>query len=204
MASIAIVPAQHHMRRESWIIGAVTALLVLAAVGYHATIGANPGPPPLLDWQASAFADLGADDQAIHSALIVAGEEIGYMNSDFGDWPPPSELDKILLPPFYQDAFWSLHGSVRWQLIRAADFNLGGDTSYLGTGGNRPGQSAYMLLFRHRHMGGTFSNQIDIWVHRNPNAAMPAGTKAEMLVADGWRQVVVYSGADEVARLKGS
>ena len=45
--------------------------------------------------------------------------------------------------------------------------------------------------------------QIDIWIHRDVQGKVPDTTKAESLVAAGWRQVIVYSGADEFTRLKG-
>ena len=203
MTVIAIASARKYQRLETLVVAVLAACVVAFAVTWAFTRSQQIGPPPLLDWQVSSLADLGEDDQAIHSALIVAGEEIGYLNYDFGDWPKTDELDTLLMPPFYKDEFWKLHGAVKWDLIRAADYNHGGDTGYLGTGGALPGQSAFLLLFRHRHVGAAYANPIDIWIHRNVNANAPADTKAESLVSAGWRQVVAYSGADELARLKG-
>ncbi len=203
MTSIAVISPRKYQRQESVLIGAVIALTVSLATAFGVAESVNSGAPVLLDWQLSSFADLGADDQAIHSALSAAGEEIGSMNYDFGDWVKPEELDNLLVSPFYKDEFWTLHGSVSWELIRAADLKNGGDTAYLGTGGAVAGQSAYLLLFRHRHLGANYTNQVDIWMHRDVNARLPGDTKAESLVTAGWKQVITYNGADELTRLKG-
>ena len=203
MTSRTVVPAQVHQKAETLLICAVVALLVALAVAFGLVRGVDHRLPALLDWQVSSFADLSESDQAIHSALIVAGEEIGYMNSDFGDWPAPDELDKILLPPFVKDEFWKQHGAVDWSLIHAASYLNGGDTGYLGVHGAAAGQHSYLLLFRHRHVGAAYANQIDIWIHRASDPPPPASTKAEALISSGWKQVVVYSGADELTRLKG-
>lgn len=204
MTTIAPGMARRNDRIETVAVAAAVVAVALAAVLYAwAREAAGARAPRLLDWQVSAFSGLGPDDQAIHSALSVAAEEIGWMNYDFGDWPAPDELDKLLMPPFYKDEFWKSHGSVRWGLPQAAAVYQGGDTSYIGTGGGAPGQSAYLLVFRHRHVGATYSNQTEIWVHRDSNRARPESFKPEVLIKDGWRQVVAYSGADETARLKG-
>ena len=203
MTTVTIVPEQKKRRLETLAVSAVTTIVVLAAALWGAPRDANARLPQLLEWQVNSLTSLNEDDQAIHSALVVAGEEIGYLNQDFGDWPKAQELDELLIAPFYKDQFWSQHGELNWDLIRAADYNHGGDTGYLGNGGKQTGQSAFLLLFRHRHVGATYANQIDVWIHRDPAASRPTETKAESLVAAGWRQVVMYSGADELERLKG-
>ncbi|MCP8936909.1 hypothetical protein NK718_00125 [Alsobacter sp. SYSU M60028] len=204
MATIPAVNARTLDRRETLFVALALAVAMLGTGGFallRATGG--PRPPELLDWQVSAFRDLGPDDQAIHSSLSVAAEEIGGLNFDFGDWPKPEELDKLLIPPFYKDDFWEQHGRVQWRQLNAADFNRGGDTSYLGVGGSAPGQSAYLLIFRHRHIGSAYTNQTEIWVHRDVNVGEPDGYRAEALAKAGWRQVVAYRGADEAEHQKG-
>lgn len=203
MAVVSIIPDQKKGRLETLAVAAVTAIVVFAAALWGATRDANARLPQLLEWQVNSLTSLNDDDQAIHSALVVAGEEIGYLNQDFGDWPKAEELNDLLIAPFYKDSFWSQHGEIKWELIRAADYNHGGDTGYFGNGGNQQAQSAFLLLFRHRHVGSTYANQIDVWIHRDSAVGRPIETKAEALVAAGWRQVVMYSGADELVRLKG-
>jgi hypothetical protein len=204
MAMIMADNASAHDRSETLLVAATLVIAVIATAGFALMRGTGGVyAPELLEWQVSAFNGLGADDQAIHSSLSVAAEDIGSLNFDFGDWPKPDELNKLLIPPFYTDDFWKEHGGVRWQQLNAADFNRGGDTSYLGTHGTAPGQSAYLLIFRHRHIGSAYTNQTEIWVHRNVDAGPPDLYRAEDLAKAGWRQVVAYSGADEAAHQKG-
>jgi hypothetical protein len=186
------------------------------------------GPPTPLSWQVRSFDGLGAVDQAIHSALLPAGEEIIWDNNDTGGWISLERAQELLLPPFYQDAFWKANGEVHWQLVlpgthlvhKGADDDatvagptvsdvskatLGqGATVYYGSAGHAPGQSAYLLIIGHAHAGVMWANQATIWVHRDPNAPYPAIVKPESLVGEGWRQVIPYDGASEIERVKGT
>jgi hypothetical protein len=200
---IAALRIERIERIETLAVTLAVAGLALAALVYAMTLGRIAGPPALHDWQVSAFAGLGETDQAIHSALSVAAEEIGWMNYDFGDWPPIAELEKLVMPPFYKDEFWQRHGRVEWRRLAAAGAQQGGDTTYIGTGGTVAGQSAYLLVYRHRHVGAAYTNQVEIWIHGDVRSVAPEPTKAEALVRAGWRQVVTYSGADERARFTG-
>lgn len=203
MSGSAIVQP-HSGRLENLLVWAAAAILVVVAATSALTRGADTGTPPLAEWQVSAFDGLAADDQAIYSALSVSAEDIGWMQYDSGVWPDIPEIEEMLLPPFLKDAFWEEHGRVAWQLLASADFNHGGATAYTGRAGTNAGQSAYLLVYQHRHMGVSFSNQAQIWVHQQTEPEAPTGYTNENLVRAGWRQVVPYSGADEVARLKGS
>jgi len=186
-----------------------------------------------LSWQVRSFDGLGQVDQAIHSALLPAGEEIIWFNNDTGGWITLERAQKILLPPFYRDAFWKTNGEVQWQLIlpgthqphaasgdehanapvtppdqtanKVSQATQGqGATVYYGSAGRAPGQSAYLLVIGHAHAGVMWANQATIWIHRNPNAPYPGIVKPESLVGDGWRQVIPYDGASEVERVKGT
>lgn len=225
-ASILVRPASG--RWES--LGLLLALFaVIASVaGYLLLRPEKSGPPIPLSWQVRSFDGLGRVDQAIHSALLPASEEIIWNNNDTGGWITLEHAQKITLPPFYRDAFWKINGQVNWQLVLPgthlsqaaagaaataqdqADRNvvqatLGqGATVYYGSAGSAPGQSAYLLVIGHAHAGVMWANQATIWVHRDPNAPYPAIVKPESLVGDGWRQVIAYDGAREVERVKGT
>lgn len=194
----------------------------------------TPGPPALLSWQLRSFDGLRAADQAIHSALLPAAEEITWYNNDTGGWITIAGAQEKLLPPFYRDAFWKTNGEVHWQLIlpgyheaqgvgreepadhiatpatqptpnAVSEGTLGqGATVYYGTGGRVPGQGAYLLVIGHAHAGVMWTNQSTIWLHPDPNAPYPGVVKPEALVSKGWRQVVPYNGASEVERVKGT
>lgn len=213
-------------------------LLLIAAIllvigftaGYVALRPKLAKPPEPLSWQVRSFDGLGTADQALHSALLPAGEEIIWANNDTGEWVTLERAQAMLLPPFYRDAFWKTHGEVQWQLVLPGTHpTLGrtppGDTAavpagpasnavtegtmgqgaavYYGSGGQAPGQSAYLLVIGHAHAGVMWANQATIWIHRNPNAPYPDIVKPEALIGAGWRQVIPYDGSREVERVKG-
>lgn len=113
--SRAVMPASG--RIESLLFATALIALVTATIGYVLLKPQAAGPPPLLSWQVSSFDGLGAADQAIHSALLPAAEEIVWTNNDTGTWPTVTDLEEALLPPFYQDNFWKTNGEVRWQVV---------------------------------------------------------------------------------------
>jgi len=208
---------------------------VVVVASITAYVGLRPeksGPPAPLSWQVRSFDGLGPVDQAIHGALLPAGEEIIWNNNDTGGWITLEHAQEILLPPFYLDTFWKTNGKVHWQLIlpgthqahtRTGDTHADdaaapaeqkpgsvsqatqgqGAAVYYGSGGSAPGQSAYLLVIGHAHAGVMWANQATIWVHPNPNAPYPGIVKPESLVGEGWRQVIPYDGASELERVKG-
>ncbi len=157
----------------------------------------------MLEWQVSAFSDLTAEDQAIHSALHAAVGEIDWYYYRRRTFPDIPDLEEELLPPFYRDGFWETNGSVRWTLGRSLNDDQGA-TYYHGAGGTVPGQSAYLLLMGHIHAGMLASNQNTVWVHDDPNAPYPEIVRDDSLIRAGWKKVIVYSGADELERLRGA
>lgn len=216
-------------RRESLGLLATALAVVAALAGYVALRPQKVAPPVPLSWQVRSFDGLNAVDQAIHGALLPAGEEIIWLNNDTGGWITLDYAQKILLPPFFRDAFWKANGQVRWHFIppgthaahlRPPDQGGGnrqiapnavsegtqgqGAAVYYGSGGLAAGQSAYLLIIGHAHAGVMWANQATIWVHANPNAPYPRIVKPEGLVGEGWRQVIPYDGASEVQRVKGT
>jgi len=208
--------------------------LVLGMTGYLLLRPLKVAPPVALSWQVRSFDGLSPVDQAIHSALLPAGQEIIWNNDDTGGWISLERAQAMLLPPFYRDTFWKANGEVSWQLIlpgthlshqqsgnahlqanasaepeasssAVAQATQGqGATVYYGTGGKVPGQSAYLLVIGHAHAGVMWANQATIWIHRDANAPYPAIVKAESLVGEGWRQVIPYDGSREIERVKGA
>jgi len=168
--------------------------------------------PRLYDWQLSAFYDLNETDRAIYNSLITAADELWWLHGDklaynvdiLGDpWPTVEELETYyVLPPFPQDLFWETHGAVTWQ--RVASFSFEGSTVYHGSGGDIPDQSAYLLSLSHVHKGASYADGAFVWVHENPDAPPPENVVRDTLIREGWREVLPYSGAMEVNRLRGT
>ncbi|MET3458041.1 MULTISPECIES: DUF6162 family protein [Pseudomonas] len=227
-ATKVVRPASGHW--ESLALVLATLAIIASVTGYVLLRPQHAGPPTPLSWQVRSFDGLGAVDQAIHSALLPAGEEIIWNNNDTGGWITLERAQEILLPPFYRDAFWKTNGEVHWQLIlpgghlphagsvdeheddaaapatnEVSQATQGqGATVYYGAAGRAPGQSAYLLVIGHAHAGVMWANQATIWVHPDPNAPYPGIVKPESLVGKGWRQVIPYDGASEVERVKGN
>ena len=206
-----VAPA--HGRREtlSVVVVAIALIAVMVVVG-------GPGRTTqdqqrLFDWQMSAFHDLQSADQAIYNALLTASEELWWIHDEmliFADpdsteaaWPTVEDLgDYYAMAPFTKDVASVQQGNVRWQ--RAAAYTFEGVTVYFGDQGTLPDQSAYLLVLTHAHKGASYSNGGRIWFHPDANVAMPATLKQDSLIVNGWREILPYSGAMEVERLKGT
>lgn len=220
-------------RIETIIFAAALLALCAVPIGYVGLRPRHEDAPPLLSWQVSSFDGLSSADQAIHSALLPAAQEIVWFNNDNGTWPSIEQLTETLLPPFYRDNFWKTNGEVHWQVVMpganstafagppptAGPSGLAafqapnaiyqgtqgqGAASYYGSGGKLPGQSAYLVVIGHAHTGAVWTNQATIWIHSDRNAAFPDVLKPEALVSRGWRQIIPYDGASEVERVKGT
>jgi hypothetical protein len=199
-------------RSEDWIIGLLAGAVVLMTLTAALLRGNDRAPEPLFDWQISAFYDLNPADQAIYNALEAAGEELWYIHSDllyFGDeaqkaspWPPVSDLDEFyLMPPFVKDVAWSQQGEIEWQLV--ASFSFEGSAVYFGSSGKLDDQSAYLLALSHTHKGAGYKDAAKVWIHDDPHVEAPDTVTRDSLIVNGWKEVVPYSGAMEVERLKG-
>jgi hypothetical protein len=194
-------------RAESFCVLAVVALVVGGGIVLARTNAQIEHKQVLQDWQVSSFHDLEGVDQATYGALLDAGEYIRVWYEDSiqagaPHWPTVQELDTdYAVPPFARDVTWKQYGQVEWQMI--ASYSLDGATVYFGNHGKIEGQAAYLLVISHRHKGATYTNQATVWIKRDPNAAPPETVNLDSLVRNGWKQVVPYTGSDEVMRLRG-
>lgn len=199
-------------RTETLIVAGVVAGILAVDAAAVSARRIDTSEPRLLEWQISAFYDLDSADQAIYNALTAAAEELWWAHGElltFGTeeeranpWPTVEQLDAdYLMPPFHRDASWSAQGAVEWQ--RIASFSFEGQAVYFGSGGQLEGQSAYLLSLSHTHKGASYADGATVWVHKDPNVAPPDTVKRDSLILHGWKEVVPYSGAMEVKRLKG-
>ena len=200
-------------RFETLVITGVVLAVTAAALYAVSQRRVDDALPRLFDWQVSAFYDLNATDQAIYNALSTASQELWWIHGDmltFGDekqkadpWPVVDELDEYYaLPPFARDLAWEQQGRVNWQ--RVASYSFEGSTVYFGSGGQAPEQSAYLVMLSHVHKGASWADAATIWLHPDVNTTPPPTIKRDSLIVNGWREVVPYSGAMEVERLKGN
>lgn len=194
--------------------------LVLATVAVIAILalyvrerGRHEAHEPLYEWQVSAFNVLTGADQAIYNALYTAKDEVPYLyeyinmladdNAKFR-WPSLDDFQRRLLPPFYRDKSWEQNGSLQWSLYEPlAEGEMQGSTMYLGTDGRLPNQGSFLLVIGHVHAGFTNANAMVIWWNAKNHVEMPQSGFRDGLILQGWREVVPYSGAQEVKRIFG-
>ena len=174
--------------------------------------------PRLFGWQISSFYDLNPTDQAIYNALVTASDELWWIyggrmefpqeGEENEPWPRVEALDtQYDLPPFVKDVAWEQTGRVQWERIvtfaTVGGRAFEGSAVYYGKGGTVPGQGAYLLVLSHVHKGASYADGANMWIHRDPNAPPPDTIKQDSLIVNGWKEIIPYSGAVEVQRLKG-
>jgi hypothetical protein len=199
-------------RRETLTLAAIVAVVLVVGGVLVDARQVDNFEPRLFGWQISSFYDLDATDQAIYNALVTASDELWWIHGGrlrfalpeekIEPWPAVSELEtEYELAPFVKDLAWAQHGRVQWQ--RVAAFSFEGSTVYHGAGGTVAGQGAYLLVLSHVHKGASYADGATMWLHPDPNAPAPTTIKTDSLIVNGWKEIVPYSGAMEVERLKG-
>ena len=189
-------------RWESIMLAVALSGMALFTGIYAETYGLEERPQEILDWQISAYSGLVGVDQGIYNELLVAADEIYYMQYYNGYWPADMDFQEALLPPFYRDQSWERNGSMQWTLKDVIqEGEAQGLTLYHGGGGTLANQGAFLLIIDHKHAGNSQINGSSIWWHADRNAAIPATSKVASIVLHGWQQVVPYFGRDEVKRL---
>jgi hypothetical protein len=201
-------------RHEGLALIAATAAIVGALAVYVRGLGREEATEPLYEWQVSAFETLTGADQAIYNSLFTVKDEIPYIYDDINQFNPPGvkfrwpNLDDFqdwLLPPFYKDTSWEQNGALTWSLYEPlAEGEMQGSTMYLGTDGRLPGQGSFLLVIGHVHAGFTNNNAILIWWNERNHVEMPQSGFRDGLILEGWKEVVPYSGAQEVQRIFGA
>jgi hypothetical protein len=200
-------------RYEALLLGAATLATILIVAVYVKTNGRNDEPEAIYDWQVSAFNTLTGADQAIYNSLYTVKDEIPYIYDDINmfnqpgekfHWPNLDHFQEYLLPPFYRDTSWEQNGSLQWSLYEPLpEGEMQGSTMYLGTDGQLPDQGSFLLVIGHVHAGFTNNNSIVIWWNEANHVEMPESGFRDSLILRGWKEVVPYSGDQEVRRIFG-
>lgn len=200
-------------RFEGLALIAATVVILGVLALYVRELGRESSAEPLYDWQISAFDGLAGADQAVYNSLYTVKDEIPFIYDDINSfnepgvkfrWPNLQDFNDILLPPFYRDTSWEQNGSLQWSLYEPLpEGEMQGSTMYLGTDGTQPSQGSFLLVIGHVHAGITNNNSIVIWWNKANHVAMPESGFRDQLILQGWREVVPYSGDQEVKRLFG-
>ncbi len=200
-------------RYEAMALSAITVTLLATLALYVETRGQNEEVQEIYDWQVSAFNTLTGADQAIYNSLYTVKDEIPYIYDDINffnvpgekfRWPNLQDFQDYLLPPFLMDTSWEQNGSLQWTLFEPLmEGEMQGSTMYLGTDGQLAGQGSFLLVIGHIHAGFTNSNSIVVWWNEENHAEMPGNGFRDSLILRGWREVVPYSGGEEVRRIFG-
>ena len=200
-------------RFEGMVLSAITVALLGALALYVNERGQNVEAQEIYGWQVSAFNTLTGADQAIYNSLYTVKDEIPYIYDDIkyfnqpGEkfhWPNLQDFQDYLLPPFLMDTSWEQNGSLQWTLFEPLpEGEMQGSTFYRGTDGQLPGQGSFLLVIGHIHAGFTNSNAIVIWWNEANHVEMPENGFRDSLILRGWREVVPYSGSEEVRKIFG-
>jgi hypothetical protein len=200
-------------RHEGLALVAATAVILGGLALYVRELGREEATEPLYEWQVSAFETLAGADQAIYNSLYTVKDEIPYIYDDINlfnppgtqfRWPNLDDFQDWLLPPFYKDTSWEQNGALTWSLYEPlAEGEMQGSTMYLGTDGRLPGQGSFLLVIGHVHAGFQNNNAILIWWNEKNHVEMPQSGFRDVLILEGWKEVVPYSGAQEVERIFG-
>jgi hypothetical protein len=200
-------------RYEALLLAAAVVVTIAILSVYVQARGLDDTPEPIYDWQVSAFNSLAGADQAIYNSLYTVKDEIPYIYDDINMWNQPGEkfrwpnldhFQEYLLPPFYKDTSWEQNGSLQWTLYEPLpEGEMQGSTMYLGTDGQLPNQGSFLLVIGHVHAGITNNNSIVIWWNAANHVEMPISGFRDGLILRGWKEVVPYSGDQEVRRIYG-
>ena len=200
-------------RYEALLMTIVTLSVVAILALYVRERGQEDAVGDIYEWQVSAFATLTGPDQAIYNSLYTVKDEIPYIYDDINrfnepgekfHWPTIEEFQEFYLPPFYRDTSWQQTGALQWSLYEPlAEGEMQGSTMYLGTDGRFPSQGSFLLIIGHVHAGFTNNNAIVIWWNDANHVEMPESGFRDGLILRGWREVVPYSGEQEVTRIYG-
>lgn len=200
-------------RYEGLVLFSVTITLLAGLALYVKERGQNEEAVIIYDWQVSAFNTLTGADQAVYNSLFTVKDEIPYIYDDINyfnepgekfHWPSLQDFQDYLLPPFLMDTSWEQNGSLQWTLYEPLpEGEMQGSTMYLGTDGQLAGQGSFLLVIGHVHAGFTNTNSIVVWWNEENHAEMPESGFRDSLILRGWREVVPYSGDQEVNRIYG-
>jgi len=192
--------------RKETIYVAQFALLVICVAGVLLAMRSEPAAEQvILEHQISAYHDLTTTEQGTFNDLLTAALDIDAIHADTLAWPTVEELEFMYIAPFVRDSAWRQRGELQWRHINK-DAVSQHDAAYAGLSTDSSTSGSFLLWITHAHSAAAsnVSPQTKIWYHPDDAAETPVPVQEQSLIAHGWREVVTYSGEDELRRLKGA
>lgn len=134
----------------------------------------------LATYQLDARRDLSAAEQGLYADLLVALEEVHYLQDDTGALPNPAELAADSYPPFASDISSAQRGGHSWQLLQLEDGAL-----YLGISQQVDIAGHFLLL-----VDGGSAEPSPVWLSSTDTPGVPEDLQQATLIAAGWKQLV--------------
>ena len=166
----------------------------------------------LFEYQISAYKDLNNFEQGTFLAIYTAAMEIdaGH-DSNEGTWLSVKDLQEQFMPPFAHDRAWAMSGKLIWtQKILSNDMIHA--TAYLGKPSISDISGSFLLVLLHNHSTeGDYQigepehdeEPFKIWYSGETAVDFPEKMSVRSLAIMGWKEVVPYTGDDEMKRIKG-
>lgn len=163
----------------------------------------------LADFQIRAFSHLNEKELVIFNGLYTAAVEINVIHEEEAEWLTIVQLEDELMPPFTKDASWKKNGRFSWtrSLRPSGSIDIALYTGHPEEGKNT---GSFILLFLHDHNQQLSNDRTEpshapyeIWFHPSADKMAPEITTDQGFISSGWKEVIAYSGEDEIKKIKG-
>jgi len=166
----------------------------------------------LFEYQISGYKDLNSFKQGTFVALYTTAMEIDAAHdNNEGTWLSVKDLQERFMPPFAHDRAWAMSGKLIWtQKILNNDMIHA--TAYLGKPSISDISGSFLLVLLHNHSTeGDYQigepehdeEPFKIWYSGETAVDFPEKLSVRSLSIKGWKEVVPYTGDDEMKRIKG-
>ena len=191
----------------------LTVAVVIAVAGICIMHNTRTEPESVLfEYQISGYKDINSFEQGTFVALYTAAMEIDAAHdNDEGMWLSVRDLQERFMPPFAHDRAWAMSGKLIWtQKILTQDMVHA--AAYLGKP-SIPGISgSFLLVLLHDHSKeGNYKigepehdeEPFRIWYSNETAVDFPEKLSVRSLAIKRWKEVIPYTGDDEMKRIKG-
>lgn len=206
MNTITVQPS--HSRNEMVYVLLTTLLVIIVAGATIALRLRTTNEVSLQSFQINAFEVLKTDEQGIFNDLYAAAMEIiDYHEMEDEKWISVNQLEEDFIPPFVHDVAWSKRGKPKWNM-KVLDSETRHTVMYLGQTDNVSDSGSFLLVCLHEHkkkvvQTGAVHAPFEIWHNPDKEVTLPDRFSDQVLISEGWKEVVAYKGEDELKRLKG-